>query len=76
MKLRIYPAPHDLELHLFSPRSSSLWHLTYVRLRGKSSRLHNSSSKQQQSPSNIFAVTVVVVALGHSLYCFSFPAAS
>ena len=47
-----------------------------VRLWGKRSRHHNNSSTQQQSQRSIFAVTVVVVALGRSLYFISFLAAS
>ena len=36
----------------------------------------NNNSKQQQSQPNIFAVTVIVVALGRTLHYISFPAAS
>ena len=43
------------------------------RLRGTCSSRHDTSSKQQQSQPNIFAVTVIVVVLGRS---YSFPASS
>ena len=68
MELRIHPSVSDAELRVFSPRASSLCHSTSVRVWGERSRRHNRSSKQQQSRPNIFAVTVVVVPLGRSVY--------
>ena len=68
MELRIHPALHDEEVRVFSPHASTLCHSTYVRLWWERSRRHNSS--------NIFAVTVVVVALGRSLYFLFFLATS
>ena len=59
----------------FSLRAS-LCHSMSVRLRGERSRRHNNSSRQQQSQINVFAVTVIVVALGRSMHFISFPAAS
>ena len=50
-------------------------HSTPVRLWRKRSRCHKNSSKRQ-SQLNIFTVTVIVVALGRSLYLIVFPAAS
>ena len=50
------------------PRASSIRHSASVRLRGERFR--------RQSRPNIFAVTVVVVALGRSMCFLSFPAAS
>ena len=61
MQLRIHPASsHNAELRVLSPR-------TYA--------LHNNSSKLQQSQPNSFAVAIVIVALGRSLYLLCFPAA-
>ena len=47
-----------------------------VRLWGKRDRRHNNNSRQRQSQPNIFAVTIIVVAFGHSLYLVCFPPAS
>ena len=62
---------HDAELRVISPRASFLCRSTSVRLWGKRSRRHGNSSKQHQSQPNVFAVTVIVVALDRSLYCVS-----
>ena len=52
----------------FSPRASFLFVIRRLFVCGGSrSRRHYSSSKLQQSQPNIFAVTVIVIALGRSL---------
>ena len=50
----------------------------YIFVCGGSAFAANNGSKQQQSQPNIFAaaLAIVVVALGHSLYFLSFPAAA
>ena len=64
----------------FRPVPNVLWmsFLTSIRLWGERFRRHNNSRKQQRFQPNIFAVTVVVVARGRSLYnlVLCFPAAS
>ena len=59
-------------LRVFSLHASFPSHSTSVRLWGKRCRRHINSSQQQQVQPNIFAVTVIVVALGRSLYFISF----
>ena len=69
----------DAELRVISPRGSCLCHSTSsVRLWGERSRRQNNSKQQQQqqSQSNVFAVAVIVLALGRSQYFISFPSAS
>ena len=77
MELRIHPASHDAELRVFSQRTYTIVSLllTYARLWGGLFLRHNDSNKQQQSQPHNFAVAVVVVALGSSVYFISFPAA-
>ena len=76
MELRIYPALHEAELRVFRPVPLILINRPLSACVGERPRRHNIISKQQQSRSNIFAVAVVVVALGRSLYFLSSPAAS
>ena len=62
-------------MRVFSPCGSFVCHSQRlsVRMRGNRSRRHNSSSKQKQSQPNLLAATVIIVALGRSLYFYLFP---
>lgn len=79
MELRAHPALHDVELRVFSPRAPSVCHSTYHVMRSfwggggeRSCRQNNSrNQQQQQSQPKRFAVAVVVVTLGLSLYVLS-----
>ena len=67
-ELRIRPALHDAKVRVFSPRAFVfVIGRLFVCVLGGRSRRHNNSSRQQQSLSNIFVVTVIVIAHGRSL---------
>ena len=77
MELRIHLASHDAELRVCSTRAYTIavsLSFDVCSFVGGALSPHTNSSKQPQSQLNLFAVAVVVTALGRSLYFLSFPA--
>lgn len=83
MEISIHPAfyAHDAELRVFSPRASFSFEIRRLFVlwgggRGLSPPYYVTTARQQQPQPNVFAVIIIVAALGRLLCLLSSPAAS